>query len=405
MKVQLIVVLLWISASLMGNDMRQLSFTEVENEADWSAIFKQARDENKLVFVDVYTDWCAYCHKLDKEVYTDESVISYFEKHFLNVKFDAESEFGYPKAQQFSISGYPTLLFLTGEEQVFHEIGGFVPSGTLLTYGTAIEAKWEQLPLLEAKYTSGNISKEEQLELISILETIDLFRANDVAKKYISQLSETDYLNLETIWLLARHQNQLSGRPYQYISSHRDLMVEAHGVSEYNDYMSAVYNDNLQLAIKYGDTDLLDQLLKEVLPEFVDNGQLPFARYTTRSIYYAEREEFDQYKMEVNTYLNNHLARDEKPAFILSTTYEIIDSYPSEEMFHFTSQLLKNALEIDEKSFEATSLMGYTKSLLGDYKTANTYLEKARSMAKDEEEREIVESLFDAVKMMKSGQF
>ena len=405
MKVQLIVVLLWMSAGLMGNDLRQLKFTEVKNEADWNAVFKQAGEENKLVFIDVYTDWCSYCHKLDKEVYTDESVISYFERHFLNVKFDAESEFGYPKAQQFSVTGYPTLLFLTDKGQVFEEIEGFVPAGTLLGYGKAIETKWETLPFLEAKYKSGVISREEQRSLISILETTDEVRANEVAKEYISNLSEKDYLELETIWLLARHQNQLNGKPYRYIKDHKDLMVETHGINEYNDYMSAVYNDNLQLAIKYGDTELLGRLLKEVLPEFIDNGQLPFARYTTSSLYYAERQEFDNYKMEVNTYLNNHLSRDEKPGFILSTTYDIIDSYPSEEMFHFTSQLLKSALEINKKSFEATSLMGYTKSLLGDYKTAKIYLEKAKTMAKDEEEREIVESLFDAMKMMKSGQF
>lgn len=405
MKVQLIGFLLLVCGSVLAKQENTLSFIEVDNDADWKAAFEKARSEDKLIFIDVYTDWCTYCKQLDEEVYTDKSVYEYFNENFINIKFNAETEFGLPKAQQFNVSGFPTLLFLTPEQQIFHEIGGFVPATALSAYGLEIQRMWSILPELEAKYQSGDIGKEETLELINILEIKNENRARSIAKEYIDRLSSDDYLDLETIWLLSKHQNQLNGKPFQYIKTNKSLLIETHGINEYNDYMSAAYNDNLQLAIKYGDSDILTKLVIEVLPEFIDNDQLPRARYTTKAVYFAQRSEFDSYKMEVNTFMNNHLSRVDKADFALSTTYDIIENYPSDDMYQFTTSLLSQALNIDEENFELNSIMGYTKGLIGDYKAANNYLEKAKTVAKGQEELELLDSLVEAIKMMREGQY
>lgn len=403
MKVHLIGIFLLSCASLMANDIAQIPFIEVESSEEWEKVFVQARAENKMVFVDAYTDWCNYCHKLDKEVYTDQSVIDYYGQNFINVKFDAESEFGYPKAQELNITGYPTLLYMTPKDEVFKVVDGFVPAEALLAYGKDIFRMMESLPLLEEKYDSRNITADEQLELISILESTDELRAKEVAKNYVTKLREEDFLEIQNIWLLSRHQNNIDGYPFIYISTHKDLIVKTHGINEFNDYMSAVYNDNLELSIKYGDHELMQNLITGVLPLFIDNDQLPTAIYSTRAVYYGQRGEFDKYKIEVNTYMNNHLSRDSKAEFALSTTYDIIENYATEEMVNFSTQLLQQALIIDEKSFELNSILGYAKGLVGDYKAADKYLEIAKSIAKGEEEQEIIQSLFDAIQMMKEG--
>ncbi len=405
MKVQLIGLLLFVNSYLLAGNIQQLPFIEVANEEDWLAVFEKASKENKFVFVDVYTDWCTYCHQLDNEVYTSPEVIEYFSEHFINVKFDAETEFGYPKSKRLNVSGYPALLFLTENQQVFQRIDGFVPAPALMAYGNGVENMKTRLPILEASYESKTISKEEKLELIAILELNDQNRANEIAEEYINQLNSDDYLNLETFWLLSRYQNHLNGAPFQHILNNKSLLIETHGQNEFNDYMAAVYNDNLTLAIKYGDEALLQKLVSHVLKEFIDFDQLPQAKYTTKALYYGQRGELDKYKMEVNTYMNNHLAREDKPDFALSTTYDIIENYPSEEMFKFSSTLLDVALDIDDKSFELNSIMGYTKGLMGDYKRADSFLQKAKSLAKGEEELEILDSFFEAIKMMREGTY
>lgn len=77
-------VLLFLSALLLTSSLwssptnEGLTFIEVTSEAEWNSVLKQAETENKLIFIDAYTDWCVYCHKLDKEVYSKPEVKSYF---------------------------------------------------------------------------------------------------------------------------------------------------------------------------------------------------------------------------------------------------------------------------------------------------------------------------------------
>lgn len=395
----IVVLLLYASGALASS----IDFIEIKSEDDWDAAFEKANDENKLLFIDIYTDWCTYCHKLDKEVYTSNNVITYFNDNFINLKFDAESEFGYQLARRFGVDGYPTLLFLTKGRQVFERIGGFVPAPTLLAYGQQTQNNYALLPVLEKKYESLLITKNERLELISLLDKVDFERAQAVAKKHIDELISDDYQDLETLWLVSRFENQLTGAPYQYITSHKDSIVSWHGEEEYKDYLKAVYNDNLQLSIKYGDESLLEKLVVQVLPEFLEPYDIAEAAYVTKKLYYGQRMEYDKYTFAVNTYLNNHVTDNGKEQFLFETALEIIDGMEGDTMHQFAAELLVQAVAINDKSFAATSLLGYTNGLLGNYKPAIAQLEKAKTLAADDEERDMASGLLDAVNQMKAN--
>ena len=46
----------------------------------------------RKILVDVYTDWCGWCKKMDSDTFTNEAVINYINEHFYAVKFNAETE-------------------------------------------------------------------------------------------------------------------------------------------------------------------------------------------------------------------------------------------------------------------------------------------------------------------------
>ena len=46
----------------------------------------------KKVFVAFYTDWCRYCKKMEKKVFTRSEVIDVLNKDYYAVRFDAEFE-------------------------------------------------------------------------------------------------------------------------------------------------------------------------------------------------------------------------------------------------------------------------------------------------------------------------
>lgn len=58
----------------------------------YSEAFEKAKSEPKLVFVDLYADWCVPCRVMDKSVYSDPTVASLLNTRFYPVKINAESQ-------------------------------------------------------------------------------------------------------------------------------------------------------------------------------------------------------------------------------------------------------------------------------------------------------------------------
>jgi thioredoxin-related protein len=104
----------------------------------WEDAFATASREKKLVMVDVYTDWCGWCKRLDKDVYSDAIVKKEVAKYFTAVKLNAESDDMHTVggksiserqlAGSWQVTGYPTIMFVTPEGEIIQKIPGYVPA-------------------------------------------------------------------------------------------------------------------------------------------------------------------------------------------------------------------------------------------------------------------------------------
>ena len=77
----------------------------------WDELMAKAKKENKPVFVDAYAVWCGPCKNMAATVFTNEEVGDYFNKNFINYKFDMEKGEGPAFAQKWKVTGYPTMFF------------------------------------------------------------------------------------------------------------------------------------------------------------------------------------------------------------------------------------------------------------------------------------------------------
>lgn len=94
-------------------------------QGDLSAATEQAAEENTLVFVEFYTDWCSWCRRLDSETLTNREVREELSK-LVAIRLNAEKE-GKSAAERFGVESYPTMIFLdpTGDE--VERITGYLP--------------------------------------------------------------------------------------------------------------------------------------------------------------------------------------------------------------------------------------------------------------------------------------
>lgn len=111
-----------------------------EKELKWYSFsdgLKIAKSQKKKVLIGVYTDWCEWCKKMDKEVYTNLSVKNYLASKFILIKLNAESEKKHffegreysemELAYIFGVEAFPTTVFIREDMQPITAVPGYFP--------------------------------------------------------------------------------------------------------------------------------------------------------------------------------------------------------------------------------------------------------------------------------------
>lgn len=99
----------------------------------------------KKIFIDVYTDWCGWCKKMDKDTFQNPDVAKYMNANFYMVKLDGEAKKdivykghtykyvasgrrGYHQLPATLLQGklsYPTVVFLDEEQKMLSPVPGY----------------------------------------------------------------------------------------------------------------------------------------------------------------------------------------------------------------------------------------------------------------------------------------
>ena len=111
------------SLSVNAQEVTWLSWDEAAELA--------STDKNpKKIFVDVYTDWCGWCKKMDKDTFQNAEVATYMEANFYMVKLDGEGK------EPIEFKG-KTYKFVPSGRKGYHEFAAALMQGKL-SYPTTI---------------------------------------------------------------------------------------------------------------------------------------------------------------------------------------------------------------------------------------------------------------------------
>jgi len=129
-----------IRMMLMVTVLGMLTMTDLRaNEGSWFtdyATAKAAAQEQQKPMLLNFTgsDWCGWCMKLEKEVFSTPAFKNYAREHLILVKIDfpkhkalpdPEKEQNDTLAAKYQVKGYPTLVLISPEEQILLSQEGY----------------------------------------------------------------------------------------------------------------------------------------------------------------------------------------------------------------------------------------------------------------------------------------
>ncbi len=94
-------------------------------EGSWNDALQKAKDENKLIFLDIYASWCGACKRLKANTFTDREAGDLYNANFINLALDGEKGEGKVLAKKYGVRAYPTLLFIDHTGRLVAEVNGY----------------------------------------------------------------------------------------------------------------------------------------------------------------------------------------------------------------------------------------------------------------------------------------
>jgi len=100
------------------------------NPVDWypwcDEAFEKAKQENRPIFLSIGYSSCHWCHVMEREVFENEEIAEYLNKHFVSIKVDREERPDIDKHFQNvhqllnqRPGGWPASIFLTPDLKPF----------------------------------------------------------------------------------------------------------------------------------------------------------------------------------------------------------------------------------------------------------------------------------------------
>ena len=129
------------------------SFARAESDwlHDYNKAQEQAKTDHKLLFLNFTgSDWCGWCIKLDKEIFSQQQFKNYAHDNLVLVELDfprrksqatEERKQNMELAQQYEVLGFPTIVVLNSNGQKVWQFDGYFPGGP-----EAFVAQLQKLP-------------------------------------------------------------------------------------------------------------------------------------------------------------------------------------------------------------------------------------------------------------------
>lgn len=279
----------------------------------WSEVQKKAQQNNKPIFVDVFTTWCGPCKMMSKEIFPLEEVGKVFNANYVCFKIDAEKGEGIDFAKHYEVTAYPTYLFIKPDGTLFYRALGSMDAKKFIAESEkAMEEMNDPKPLNmwdkeypdkknDATFLLNYMEKRSKLGL----ENTKLF------DEYLTLLPENERVSSQIEALYEKEYEKIivTSLAFQNIQKNREAFEKILGDKKAN--IHTILMVGIENSVRKAARAKDEQLLNKAIEVF---DQLPIeARKMSKEelfmIYYQRVGNMDKYNMYATSYAENNLMK------------------------------------------------------------------------------------------------
>ncbi len=207
----------------LNNSLAQNRSMEFEKSQSFEYLKNKAKKENKIILIDCYTTRCGPCKWMDKNVFTNDSVADFYNKNFINVKFDIESDSGKIIKEEYNIGNVPTFLYFSEEGRLLHEKIGRSESPAFIEIGKQVLNSEMQITTLREKYEKGEKDTGFIYNYIKTLDSAGIYYENVLVDYFKTQKKEN--LISKTTWniiFMGKHGPNTESKAFDFLLENKE---------------------------------------------------------------------------------------------------------------------------------------------------------------------------------------
>lgn len=178
----------------------------------WAEAVAKAKAENKLIFIDFYTQWCGPCMNMAQHVFSLPTVGYYYNNTFVNLKIDAEEGEGIALAKKYGVRSYPTYAFIDpANEEIVHRSSSRQTPEQFIQTGKDATIPTKRSFYLQEQYAKGNRERAFLIDYINY--NYSIYARNNVQTTFEELIKGGAKLTDPDVWTV--YVNTINGMtPY-----------------------------------------------------------------------------------------------------------------------------------------------------------------------------------------------
>ncbi len=341
----------------------------------WAEVLAASKESGKLIFVDAYTTWCGPCKMMSAKTFPQKAVGDFYNPNFINVKIDMEKGEGLQISGTYSVSAFPTLLYIDGEGKLVHKAVGYLDPEKFISSGKVALKKNDKSMIYAKEYESG---KRDFTTVFNYVRALNMAGKSSlkIANEYIN--NQKDLTTPENLKFLMEATTESDSRIFDLFIKHKDKLILTAGSDVVQSKILSASNKSVLKAIEFKSIEVLSSAQSKV------KLALPKAA--------------DQFEFESNLAYFTGMADAEGLLKSMKKLPSVIEQNVS---------LLNELAIVVEKSFGADAkLLGLTEQFLSKWCTIEAHPEyqftMARIYALNHKNDKAVKALDQAIQSAKS---